>query len=245
MEWRGEGIVLEMRPHGESGAVLEVFTESRGRHAGLVHGGQSRRMRPVLQPGNRVALEWHGRLENQLGRFAVEPLENVAARLMDDALALAALQSLTGLLLFTLPERQPHAGLYRRSLGVIGAMGRVAEWPQLYLLWELALLEEMGFGLDLSRCAVTGRREGLTHVSPRTGRAVTREGAGNWTDRLLPLPPVLLGEPAAHLGEIAAGLEITGHFLLHHLAPALGNRPLPPARERFVTRLVRARDGGM
>ncbi len=243
MEWRGEGIVLEMRPHGEGGAVLEVFTEGHGRHAGLVHGGQSRRMRPVLQPGNRVALEWHGRLESHLGRFAVEPLENVAARLLDDPLALAALRSLTSLLAFTLPERQPHAGLYRRTAGVIGAIGRVDEWPQLYLLWELALLEEMGFGLDLGRCAVTGRREGLAFVSPKTGRAVTREGAGGWTDRLLPLPPVLLGEPAVNPGEVAAGLEITGHFLTHHLAPALGNRPLPPARERFAARLKRAADG--
>lgn len=239
MEWRGEGMVIDARPHGETGVVLEVFTESHGRHAGLVHGGLSRRLRPVLQPGNRVALEWHGRLESHLGRFKVEPVADIASRLLDDAEALAALQALTALLAFTLPERQPHPALYRRTLGVVSAIGQLGSWHHLYLLWELALLDEMGFGLDLSRCAVTGRSEGLAYVSPRTGRAVTREGAGAWADKLLPLPPVLLGEPAEGMEEILAGLEVTGYFITHHLAPALGNRPPPPARARFVELMAR------
>jgi DNA repair protein RecO (recombination protein O) len=143
----------------------------------------------------------------------------------------------TSLLSFCLPEREPHKALYARSEALLDLLNRPDLWPLAYLQWELALLEEMGFGLDLSCCAVTGATEGLTYVSPRSGRAVTRAGAGDWADRLLPLPPILLGHGEATDGEIVEALEITGFFMEHRLAHALRDRPLPAARTAFVARL--------
>jgi DNA repair protein RecO (recombination protein O) len=144
------------------------------------------------------------------------------------------------LLSFTLPEREPHPLLYRRSLALFDLLGENAAWPVVYLRWELALLEEMGFGLDLATCAVTGSREDLVYVSPKTGRAVSAEGAGEWADRLLPLPQILLGQGSGPTAEVLEGLRTTGHFLTHWLAPALGDRPLPAARERLIDAFARA-----
>ncbi|MBK5934842.1 DNA repair protein RecO [Rhodovulum imhoffii] len=239
MEWRENGMVLAVRPHGESAAIIEVFTASRGRHLGVVRGGAGRRIGPVLQPGASLDLAWRARLEDHLGTFAVEPLRNRAAEVMDDREALAALCAITALLSFALPERDPHPSLYLRSVGLVDWLGHRGEWPLAYLRWELALLEELGFGLDLTCCAVTGAREDLAFVSPKSGRAVSRTGAGAWASRLLPLPPCLMGQDLARTGEIAAGLRTTGYFLENRLAPALGDRPLPPARARLVQLLSR------
>ncbi|MAU53623.1 MAG: DNA repair protein RecO [Roseovarius sp.] len=239
MEWRDEGLLLGVRRHGEGAAILDVFTETRGRHAGLVRGGASRRMAPVLQPGAQLALEWRARLEDHLGSFRVEPVRS-RAWTMADRLALAGLNAVCALLLFSLPEREAHPALYRKSLILLDLLDRPEIWPLAYLHWEMALLEETGFGLDLRACAVTGERANdLSYVSPRTGRAVSRAGAGEWAARLLPLPPCLLGQGPAPEAEIAQGFEVTGHFLRHHLAPHLGDRPLPDARARFVERFRR------
>lgn len=239
MEWREEGLLLAVRRHGESAAIIEVFTEARGRHAGVVRGGAGRRLAPVLQIGAQLDLTWRARLEDHVGSFTLEPVKGRAAAILGDRGALLGLSSVCSLLAFALPERQTHAGLYHRSCALLDSLAAGKDWPRQYLMWELALLDEVGFGLDLGRCAVTGAREGLAHVSPRSGRAVSAAGAGDWAPRLLPLPACLLGQGPATPAEIAQGLAVTGHFLDHHLAAALGDRPLPEARRRLVAWLSR------
>jgi DNA repair protein RecO (recombination protein O) len=240
MDWRDEGTLLSVRRHGESGAIIEVFTEGHGRHAGIVRGGASRRLAPHLQPGAQLAVEWRARLDEHLGTYRVEPLRGRAGEVMGDRAALAALSSVCALLAFTLPEREPHPALYARTARLFDTLCRPgSDWPADYLRWEIRLLEEMGFGLDLSACAVTGAVEGLSYVSPRTGRAVSRAGAGDWAGRLLPLPAFLVGDAPAGPGALAEGLRLTGHFLESWLAPALGDRPLPAARARLSDALAR------
>lgn len=195
MEWRDEGALLAVRPHGETSAIIEVFTAQHGRHAGVVRGGVSRRIAPVLQPGAQLDLTWRARLDEHIGAFAVEPLR-ARSGVLSDRLALAGLNSVCALLHFVLPEREPHPQLYRSSVALLDDLGVTADWVTAYLRWEAFLLEEMGYGLDLSACAVTGSREDLAYVSPRSGRAVARGAAGEWADRLLPLPPCLLGQGA-------------------------------------------------
>ncbi|KPP90565.1 MAG: DNA repair protein RecO [Rhodobacteraceae bacterium HLUCCA08] len=240
IEWRDDGPVLRARPHGETGVILEVFTRAHGRAAGVVRGGTSRRLAPLLQPGTELQVTWKARLEEHLGAFTVEPLKSRAAQVMADRAALAGLNAVTGLLAFLLPEREPHPALFDRTGALLDLLGVNALWPVAYLRWELALLDELGFGLDLTACAATGATGDLAYVSPRTGRAVSAAGAGGWADRLLPLPPVLRGQGAGEDGGLAQALAVTGHFLSHHLAPALGDRPLPEARQRLVDLLSRA-----
>jgi DNA repair protein RecO (recombination protein O) len=238
MEWREEGILLAVRRHGETAAILEVFTNGQGRHVGVVPGGASRKMAPILQPGAQLDVTWRARLSDHIGSFRVEPVFSRAADVMGDRLALAGLGAVCALLSFCLPERAPYPALYARSLALLDGLG-AERWADAYLGWELALLTEMGFGLALETCAVTGSTEELIYVSPRTGRAVSRAGAGDWVDRLLPLPPCLTGAPSETPEELLAGLRTTGHFLSEHLAPSLGDRALPSARQRLVDLLAR------
>lgn len=219
--------------------ILEVFTEAHGRYAGVLPGGGSRRMAPVLQPGAQLDLTWRARLSDHIGSFRVEPLKNRAADVMADRLALAGLGSVSALLAFSLAERVAYPALYRLTVALLDALG-TPRWTEAYLGWEMALLTEMGFGLDLGSCAVTGATEDLAYVSPRTGRAVSRAGAGVWADRLLPFPPCLAGGPVAGAEDLVAALRTTGHFLSDHLAPALGSRPLPSARQRFADLVARS-----
>lgn len=237
MEWRDTGILLSSRRHGETSLILDVFTPHHGRHAGVLRGGTSRKLAPHLQPGAQLDLAWRARLEDHIGSFTAEPQRSRAAAAMGDRLALAGLNAVTALLAFCLPEREAHPALYASSENLLDLLGQPDLWPLAYLRWELTLLEELGFGLDLSACAVTGATGGLAYVSPRSGRAVTAEGAGDWADRLLPLPPVLRGEGAAGDAEILAALQTTGHFMEHRVAHALRDRPLPAARGAFVDRL--------
>ncbi|MFK7875322.1 MAG: DNA repair protein RecO [Paracoccaceae bacterium] len=239
MEWRDEGVLLAARRHGESSVIIEVLTSTRGRHAGVVRGGASRKMSPILQPGAQLDLQWRARLEDHLGSFTVELIRSRAGNVMDDRLALAGLNAVTALLTFALPERESYPTLYRKTLGVLDLLDQPELWPLAYLQWELALLEGLGFGLDLNTCAATGATEGLVFVSPRTGRAVSRKGAGEWADRMLPLPPVLLRRGNAPDAEIIEALHTTGYFLTHHLAADLGGRPLPEARRRLIDALQR------
>jgi DNA repair protein RecO (recombination protein O) len=238
MEWRDEGVLLSVRPHGESSAIIEVFTAQHGRHAGVVRGAASRRMVPVLQPGAQLDVRWRARLDDHIGAFVVEPLQSRAG-VLGDRLALAGLSSICALLQVALAEREPHPGLWASSVGLLDALQTAPDWPQQYMRWELQLLENLGFGLDLTSCAVTGNREDLTYVSPKTGRAVSRGAAGEWAARLLPLPTALLGQGPANGAEIAQGLALTGHFLLRELTPMLGHRPLPEARARLIDLLAR------
>ncbi len=245
MDWRDEGILIAVRRHGESSAIVEVFTAGHGRHAGVVRGGAGRRMAPLLQPGARLAVEWSARLEEHLGHFRVDPAGGGLAAVMADRAALAALASVTALIAVALPERDAHPALYARTVDLVAALGAAADWPARYAAWELALLAELGFGLDLGTCAVSGATEGLVWVSPKSGRAVSREAGAAWADRLLALPGFLREgwEAAPAPEEVAAALELTGFFLEARVAPGLRREALPEARARAVEAIRRSAAG--
>ena len=194
MNWSDEAIVLSVRPHGETAAVVELLTREHGRHLGLVHGGRSRRMRPTLQTGNHVDVTWKSRLAEQLGHYAIELRRGFAGEAMGlaDPARLAALSTLA-MLARLLPERDPHPALYEVSLFVLGFFDDASVWPALMVRWELALLSELGFGLDLSECAATGANDHLVYVSPKSGRAVSASAGEPYKERLLELPGFLAG----------------------------------------------------
>ena len=237
MDWNDEGVILSVRPHGETGAVLELFTRGHGRHLGLVHGGRSRRLRPVLQTGNHLDVTWKARLADHLGHFGVELRKGYAAAVMEDASALAALTSMVALARL-LPERDPHPNLYEVTLFVLGFLAEPQVWPALVVRWELALLEELGFGLDLASCAATGTTADLVYVSPKSGRAVSGEAGEPYKDRLLALPAFLRGRATGPVTEedVRAGFALTGHFLdARVLRPR--EIPMPDARGRLLSYL--------
>jgi DNA repair protein RecO (recombination protein O) len=238
MEWSDDGIVLSARKHGESSVVVSVLTAEHGRHAGLVRGGNGSRMRGVLEPGNRVHVRWRARLEEHLGSFECDMVANISAGLLDDPLRLSALQALCAVAEAALPERERHAAVYVGMLGLLDAFGGES-WAGRYVRWELALLADLGFGLDLSACAATGSNDNLTYVSPKSGRAVSASAGEPYRDRLLALPGFLLREQHdPGVGEVAAGLALTGYFLDRHVLAPHG-KTLPPARGRLLDRLGR------
>jgi len=239
MHWTDEAIILSARPHAETSAVAELFTRNHGRHLGLVQGGRSRRLRPVLQPGNVVEATWKARLSEHLGQLTLEPVKSHAATALDRPLALAGLSSLTAML-HLLAERDPHPSLYEVTLFVLAYLDEDAIWPAVYARWELALLDELGFGLDLSKCAQTGATEGLIYVSPRSGRAVSAVAGEPYRDRLLKLPGFLRGSGASALapGDLADALALSEHFLLTRVAQPR-DQALPEARERLVRALAK------
>jgi DNA repair protein RecO (recombination protein O) len=239
MEWRDEAVLLTVRKHGESAAIIEVFTPGRGRHAGVVRGGAGRRLAPALHPGAQLDLTWRARIEDHIGAFSVEPVRSRLGVLISDRMGLAGLDAVVTLLAYALPERMPYPDLYVRTIRLLDLLAATPAWPLAYLRWELALLEATGFGLDLDRCGVTGVREGLVFVSPRTGRAVSAEGAGEHAPRLLPLPPCLLGRGDAPNEEIALAMSTTGYFLERHLMPQHPAQPFPSARARLAALLAR------
>lgn len=216
MEWRDDGVILSVRRHGETSAIAEILTAEHGRSLGLVRGGRSRNMRPILQPGNLVQVTWRARIEEQLGQFVLEPLSLKAGLIMDDALRLAGLTTLTGLSQL-LPEREPHAQLYAAFHVVLDAIDVDAMWPALLVRWELGLLEELGFGLDLRECASTGSTVDLCYVSPRSGRAVSRMAGDPYKVKLFPLPAFLLGQAPISTQDIVDGFNLTGYFLERHV----------------------------
>lgn len=244
MQWSDEAIILSARPYGETSAVVELFTRTHGRHLGLVQGGRSRRLRPVLQAGNEIEATWKARLSEQLGQLTVEPSKSHAAGVLDRPLALMGLSSLAAMLRL-LPERDPHPALYEVTLFVLTYLDEDEVWPALYARWELALLADLGFALDLSKCAQTGATDDLTYVSPRSGRAVSAEAGRPYHDKLLGLPPFLRGTGDTKLGpgDLAAALALTGHFLAARVAD-LRNDRLPDARDRLVLALAKRAPGG-
>lgn len=237
MEWSGEASVMAGQRHGENAVILTVLSREAGLLRGLVPGGASARRAAMLQPGSRISLRWRARLEDQLGTFTVEPLRARPGLLLG-ADALAGVNAVTALLGWALPERDPHPRLSDATEALLDLIDAGAPWAEPYLQWEMRLLDELGFGLDLSRCAVTGARDGLAYVSPRSGRAVSAQAAGEWAPRLLPLPALLGGRGN---GGIEDALALTGHFLQARLAEAHAGKPLPPARARLVARLTASR----
>jgi DNA repair protein RecO (recombination protein O) len=239
MHWSEEAVVLGVRRHGETSAIVDLLTRGHGRHLGLVRGGRSRRLRPVLQPGNLVLANWRARLEDQLGTFTVEPVAMRAAGLIADPFKLAGLNSLIGLSQ-VLPEREPHPRLYDALSVALAALDDDEVWPAVLARFELGLLDELGFGLDLTCCAATGAQDDLVFVSPRTGRAVSAAAGAPYRDRLFALPAFLRDARPGHPTpeEVIAGLRLTGHFLQRHI---LEPRDLaaPGARALLIERLAR------
>jgi DNA repair protein RecO (recombination protein O) len=238
MDWSDEGIVIGSRRHGESGAIVTLLTRGHGRHVGLVRGGSGRAARGLYQPGNTVSAQWRARLAEHLGTYTCEPLRAHAAGLLDRAGALAALASACALADAVLPEREPHPAVHGATLKLLEALAG-PRWAEDYVRWELALLTELGFGLDLARCAATGANDGLVYVSPRTGRAVSAAAGEPYRDKLLALPAFLIEDGAATASDLLAGLMLTGHFLDRCVFDPEG-KSLPAARARFFDRLERS-----
>lgn len=244
MNWSDDGLVLGGRRFGEGGLILDVLTRTKGRRSGLVYGGASRKKRGQFDPGNTVRLSWTGRLEDQLGRFDVaEASRERANRLLDDADALAALASITALLRGGLNEGDAAGSeLFEATELLLDQLAMPQIWPALYVRWELGVLSALGFGLDLEACALSGANDGLTHVSPKTGRAVRGSDAEDYVDRLLVLPGFLLDATAPVLiDDVMIGLKLTGHFLESRLFGGI-NKALPPERDRLLRRLMKSGD---
>ncbi len=220
--------------------IIDVFTPERGRHAGVVRGGASRKVAPILQPGAQLDLAWRARLEDHLGSFTAELQRSRAAIAMQNRTTLAGLNATLALLAFVLPEREPHPVLYAHTQNLLDLLDQTDLWPLAYLRWETALLDDLGYGLDLGHCAVTGSTDDLVYVSPKSGRAVSAKGAGDWADRLLSLPDALRDGGATENTDIATALSLTGYFLEHKLAAEQVGKPLPDARARYVDMLNRA-----
>jgi len=240
MEWTDEAIVLSARPHGENAAVVTLLTAAHGRHAGLMAGGQGSRAQPILQAGNRVKAVWRARLPEQLGHFTLDLVTSTAAAWLDVPEILTIIASASAVTEASLPERQPMPGLYA-GLATLFSLRDADLWGPAYVKWEMGLLQALGYGLDLSRCAASGVEENLTYVSPRTGRAVSKEAGLPYQEKLFPLPSFLLGFGAWDAEDIAKGLDLTGHFLSRHVFAHPHSRlliatpgDLPQARHRLA-----------
>jgi len=240
MQWADEGIVLATRAHGERALIVQLLTREHGRHAGLLRGGQSTKTRAAWQIGNRMSATWRARLAEHLGFFTGEILESHAAKLLDDRLRLGALAAAAALAVAALPEREPHPRAYRGLLDLIAALEADERWALAYVEWEMTLLAELGFGLDLSSCAATGSTDELVYVSPRSGQAVSAEAGAPYREKLLKLPAFLRGEnerPAPH--DMLDGLRLAGFFLEQRVF-APHQHKLPAARSRYVDAITRA-----
>lgn len=240
MEFEDDAFVLSARTFGESGAIVELLTGQHGRWAAHIAGGASRRMKPILQPGVKVMARYRSRTSEQLGSATLEALDDGPAALFDDPMALAGMAAAAAVAGGALPEREPHRGAFHAFEALTQALLLTDIWPAVFVRFEAGLLEELGFGLDLSRCAATGAVDDLIWVSPKTGRAVSRAAGEPYKDRLLPLPRFLLSSQSGlEPGDVGAGLDLTGHFLEQFVFGPV-NRPLPPARVWLIDRLKEA-----
>lgn len=237
MEWSDEAVILAARPHGESALILQLLTCERGRHAGLVRGARKGRGLGIYEIGNRVTAHWQARLPEHLGLLRCELVAGCAAAVIDDPARLACLAAAAALAEAALPEREAAPQSYGGMVALLGALVGGDRWAPAYVRWELTLLAELGFGLDLGSCAATGAVDDLAYVSPRSAQAVSRSAGAPYHDKLLVLPPFLLDDAASPArADIAAGLALTGYFLDRHVFQPL-DRSLPAARTRFVDRM--------
>lgn len=247
-QWSDQGIVLSARPHGEGGAVVALLTENSGRHAGYVHGGMSSSKRSMLEVGTQVKAEWQARVSDGLGTYALEAERGLSSDVLQNSLKLAALQSACSLCDVALPEREGHAGLYHGLMALIDAF-EGEHWGVSYIMWEISLLRELGFRLELDKCAGGGDASELMYVSPKSGRAVSKAQAAPYKEKLLELPhflrpPSMRGEDAGNDEDILSGLKMTGHFLEHWVFNH-HTKGVPPSRillqERFAMQLEKER----
>ncbi|PZO33351.1 MAG: DNA repair protein RecO [Alphaproteobacteria bacterium] len=240
MDLHEEGFVLSARAHGDTGVVVDLLTETQGRRGAYVAGGASRKMKPFLQVGSRVIVDYRARSSDHLGSARLEAVGEGPSALFDDAMALTGLAAAAAVAQGALPEREPHPGAFLAFEAMMGAFAIPDVWPAIFVRFEAGLLDDLGFGLDLSRCAATGSMDDLVYVSPRTGRAVSRDAGAPYADKMLKLPPFMLGAQAGlSEGDVGAGLDLTGHFLEQFVFHPQ-NRPLPEARVWMVDRLREA-----
>ncbi len=241
MEFQDEAFVLSARAFGETGAIVEFLTAQHGRYAAHVAGGASRRIKPFLQAGARAMIQYRARISEQLGAATIEPVGEGPSALFDDPLALAGLSAAAAVASAALPEREPHPGAFLAFEALSDTLSSPDIWPAIFVRFEAGLLQDLGFGLDLSRCAATGQVDDLIYVSPRTGRAVCREAGEPYKDRLLTLPAFMLSSQSGLApGDVGAGLALTAHFLEAFVFGPL-NRPLPPARFWLIEMLADAK----
>lgn len=242
MEWTDEGIVLGVRRHGESSAIVELLTRAHGRHLGLARGGAGSRMRPLLQPGNSVRAVWRARLDEHLGYYAIEGTRLRAATVLASPHAVYGVTHLASLARL-LPERDPHEDIYEMLDRVLDDFDDVGEAAAHLIKFELAMLAELGFGLDLESCAATGETADLIYVSPKSGSAVSRQAGDPWRDRLLRLPPFLRqegGPDGWSDQDLQDGFRLTGLFLLRHVLEPRGQGH-SDARDGFINAVIRHR----
>jgi DNA repair protein RecO (recombination protein O) len=237
MEWDAPAIVLDARPYGEGDSIATVMTAEHGAHRGLARGGATRGRTAIWQPGNLVQVRWVARLADQLGSYSAELVHPAAALAMDEPLHLAMLSAICAVAEGALPEREAHPRVFDGLVHLIAHLSQGEDALPELIRWEIVLLADLGYGLDLTSCAVTGETAGLAYVSPKTGRAVTAAAAGVWTSRLLRLPSFLVGGNEAGSADWRDGLRLTGHFLErdafgHH------HRPLPAARRMLYDRVA-------
>lgn len=246
-EWQDDAIVLSARPFGETDAVISLLTREHGRHAGLVYAAQSRRKRGAFEAGNAVQANWRARLDEQLGVYSLELVKNPSSLVLDSPLRLAGLSSACALLETTLAERLPQAELFHSTtalIDIIALSDTDADWLRLYVRWELFLLSQLGFGLRLESCTLTGRTDNLSYVSPRTGHAVGRDDAGDFAPRMLALPAFLVPEGSSghtrsdSASELENGFALSAHFLERRVFRPV-DKELPQARQRLADLMLK------
>ena len=243
MEWRSVGILLAARKHGETSLIIDTFCPGHGRYLGVVKGGASRKFAPILQVGAQLDLTWRARLQGHLGSFKVELVRARTVHAMSDRILAAGLMSVSTILSRVLPERQAYDNFYRTTEDLLDLLNQPNIWPMAYLRWELELLTVLGYGLDLSKCAVSGSTKNLCYVSPRTGRAISEQAAGEWVPKLLHLPSIIL-EGSGNSDSIIDGLKLTGYFLTKKVFNELSVRSPVSERQRFVDLLSQKASSG-
>ncbi|MFL2775163.1 MAG: DNA repair protein RecO [Paracoccaceae bacterium] len=243
MEWRSVGILLAARKHGETSLIIDTFCPGHGRYLGVVKGGASRKFAPILQVGAQLDLTWKARLQDHLGSFKVELVRARTVHAMSDRILAAGLTSVSTILSRVLPERQAYDNFYRTTEDLLDLLNQPNIWPMAYLRWELELLTVLGYGLDLSKCAVSGSTEKLRYVSPRTGRAISEQAAGEWVSKLLHLPSIIL-KGSGNSDSIIDGLKLTGYFLTKKVFNELSVRSPVSERQRFVDLLSQKASSG-
>jgi DNA repair protein RecO (recombination protein O) len=241
MEWRDEGLITGLKKYGETSVILEAMTKEHGRHLGLVKGGRSKRMHAMLQPGNQIEIVWRARLDEHLGTYAIEATALRAARLLTNAEALHALNLITSLLRL-MPERDPHPNLYRAASLIAEELDTSDHVPAMLVRFEMIILAELGFGLDLGTCAATGGHDDLIYVSPKSGRAVSRAAGAPYHDKLLALPTFLRGddhETKPPSCDIRNGFKLTEYFLMRDLFAPRG-LPMPEAHHAYLAEISKS-----